>query len=286
VRFGPLIRGPDGAYRQYGDVPPAGSVVRIRGYWEGGGQAGNVGEGSLRVLLDPQLPVQVRVENAYPARDGNDGETEQDAWRRAPLALQARGRAITATDYEYLARAADINIARVHCVPDDSPWTVRVLIVPVLSADQQRRPSLAAVLPRTSVLTAVADYLEPRRLLGVRVLVEPPSYVGVSVTADLAVEPDADPQAVRDEAEELLYRFIHPLTGGREGTGWRLGHQVSSWVIQSLLEQVPRVCTAQSIELYPVDLASAARGAQQQVIELIPTALPVSVDHVVRVTAE
>jgi hypothetical protein len=40
----------------------------------------------------------------------------------------------------------------------------------------------------------------------------------------------------------------------------------------------------EGVEVCPVDLPSGARGPAQSMIELIPTALPVSVDHVVRVT--
>ncbi|MEU3455011.1 putative baseplate assembly protein [Micromonospora sp. NPDC006766] len=284
VCFGPLIREPDGTYRRYGAAPPAGTVVRIRGYWYGGGTAGNVAAGALRTPLGPGLPPGVRVENRFPARGGHDGETEEDAWRRAPLALRTRERAVTAADFEYLARLAHPDVARAHCVPGPGDWAVRVLIVPDPMPERRPRPSIADLTPAPRMLEAVTAHLEPRRLLGVRVTIEPPDYAGVAVVADLVAEPDADPRAVHAAAEEELYRFLHPLTGGYDGTGWRLGHPVRDRAVAERLEQLPQIRLARRVELHPVDLTSAARGAPQPEIALVPTALPVSVDHLVRVS--
>ena len=45
--FGPAIRTGDGAWRQYGMVPPKGSRLRMRDYRHGGGRSGNVSAGGL-----------------------------------------------------------------------------------------------------------------------------------------------------------------------------------------------------------------------------------------------
>lgn len=283
VCFGPLIREPDGTYRRYGDAPPAGAVVRIRGYWHGGGVAGNVPAAALRTPLDSRLPVGVRAENRFPAHGGHDGETEEDAWRRAPLALQARERAVTAGDFEYLARQAHPGVARVHCVPGPDPWAVRLLIVPEPPPERRPRPSIADLTPPPRMLEAITAHVEPRRLLGVQVHIAPPGYAGVAVVADLTAEPGADLRAVRAAAEEELYRFLHPLTGGYEGTGWRMGHPVRDRAVAERLEQLYQVRTVNRVELHPVDLSSGARGAPVGEIALVATALPVSVSHVVGV---
>ena len=49
VRFGPAIRQPDGGWRQFGAVPPAGSALRFTRYRYGGGRAGNVAAGALTI---------------------------------------------------------------------------------------------------------------------------------------------------------------------------------------------------------------------------------------------
>ena len=57
------------------------------------------------------------MENLRPAQGGVDGETLDQAKVRGPLLLRARSRAVTAEDYEALAREAAPEVARVRCMP-------------------------------------------------------------------------------------------------------------------------------------------------------------------------
>ncbi len=57
IRFGPAIRQPDGGWRQFGAVPPAGSALRFTRYRCGGGRAGNVATRALTMLVSPRAGV-------------------------------------------------------------------------------------------------------------------------------------------------------------------------------------------------------------------------------------
>lgn len=105
IAFGPSVRQPDGEVRQFGAVPPKGAVLRAARYRTGGGRSGNVARGAIQVLRS-SIPYVARVENREAARGGVDGETVQEAKVRAPIALRAQERAVTARDYEELARRA------------------------------------------------------------------------------------------------------------------------------------------------------------------------------------
>lgn len=280
VRFGPAIREPDGRLRRYGATPPAGAVIRIRGYWVGGGTAGNVAKGELNLLRTPIPGVRVRVENPIAGSGGNDGESEADLWRRAPLTVRANARAVTAADHEELARRADPDVARAYCVRDSAAATVRVLLVPEPPRDRADRPELADLLPSTATLRRVASHLDRHRLLGVSIVVEPPSYQGVSVAAEVIATSGAG--TARAEILAALYGFLHPLTGGWDAAGWPFGHPVTEGAVAGVLHRLPVVREVASLTLYPVDLASGARSAPHQ-IQLVPTALPVSVDHDVQI---
>ena len=50
LRFGPIVRQPDGSTRSYGATPPSGSNLRVPEYRAGGGVVGNVDAGALRLL--------------------------------------------------------------------------------------------------------------------------------------------------------------------------------------------------------------------------------------------
>jgi hypothetical protein len=277
VTFPPAVREPDGTVRCYGAVPAAGDLIRIRGYWVGGGAAGNVPAGALRSVRSPLpgYPGRVRAENPYPARGGCDAETPQQLWTRAPYALRAGGRAVTAADHEELARRAHAGIARVRCV--DTAEGVRLLIVPQPATAGDARPGLDDLRPAPALLAAVRDYLEPRRLLGVRLSVEPPSYQGISIAARIVTE--GDPGRVHAVAVAAVNRLLHPVTGGDDGRGWEFGSPVTVPLMRKLLFGVEGVLDVENVALSPVDPATGARSPAQQTIALIATALPLAGDH-------
>ena len=116
VRVRAAVREPDGTLRCYGAVPPKGAPIRVPRYRTGGGPRGNVAARrvSRAAHVDP-----VRRPGREPAcrRRRRRGETIEEAKVRGPLALRTRDRAVTAEDYEQLAREAAPDIARVRCVP-------------------------------------------------------------------------------------------------------------------------------------------------------------------------
>jgi len=150
VLFGPAVREADGSLRCHGAVPEKGAEVRIRGYGTGGGGRGNVPAGSI-CRLKSSVPSVAAVENRRPAVGGVDGETLDEAKSRGPLLVRTRSRAVTAEDYEILAREAAPEIARVRCVPTGrdpaEAGGVRVLIVPAAAAQDGRIPFANLVPP-------------------------------------------------------------------------------------------------------------------------------------------
>ena len=116
-----------------------------------------------------------------------------------PLHLRTRDRAITAEDYEQLAKRAAPDIARVRCIPASGPdeaGGVRVLVVPAAVPDQDQRLTFEDLVPDDETLSAVAAYLDARRPVGTRVVVEPPYYRGVTVVAQLTTRPRVSREAL------------------------------------------------------------------------------------------
>ncbi|MFC4065092.1 putative baseplate assembly protein [Actinoplanes subglobosus] len=282
VVFPPSVPAADGSRSPIGAVPPAGSLVRVRGYWTGGGAAGNVPAGSLREL-GADLP-GVRVDNPAPARGGSDAESETELWRRAPGLLRAGDRAVTAADHEELARRADPSLGRVRCVADQDSGTVQVLLVATPPSGRELRPSADDLRPSTTTFEAVRDHLDERRLLTTRLHVMPPHYQGVTVDAEIRPVAGADPAEVRDRAERALYAFLHPLTGGEHGTGWPFGEAVHESTVKKLLFTLPGVQDCVHIGLSPVDPSGNTPGVARTIIPLLRTALPLSVGHRIKVT--
>ncbi len=236
--------------RQYGAIPPRGALIRIVSYRTGGGRAGNVQVGALKVLKSA-VPYIARITNHQPARNGADAESLDQAVLRAPQMLRTRDRAVTSEDFEVLTqRAADGAVARVRCLPtpDDLAGTVRLLIVPEANTDSLVRgeglnPDLFVLRPQLQ--QQVLSYLEERRLLGVQVQLQEPEYVGVAVQTEVGLEPEYNnPRAQQEILFNLrvaLYRFLNPLTGGPDGKGWPFGRPVYPSDIVALLQQTAGV---------------------------------------------
>ena len=77
--------------------------------------AGNVAPAQVTVLGVP-VPGITNVSNPGPGLDGADEEPIEDTLRRAPEELKIRDRAVTADDYEFLAREASNDVRIVRCL--------------------------------------------------------------------------------------------------------------------------------------------------------------------------
>jgi predicted phage baseplate assembly protein len=284
VQFGPSVRSPEGNLINFGAVPDNGAQLRIRQYAVGGGRRGNVGARSITVLKS-SIPYVARVENRVAAQGGVEGETLDEAKVRGPLLLRARGRAVTADDFEHLTREAAPEIARVRCYTADDgsePGAVRVQIVPT-STSVNGRIDFEDLLPDEGTLDAIAERLAAARLVGTRLLVEPPHYQGVTVVARLRAKPRADPGRVQADALDLLYKYLNPINGGPDRTGWPFGRPVQAGEIYGVLQPVAGLDIVEDVRLFAANPVSGERSAALSRIDMIDNSLAFSYQHEVLV---
>ncbi|MEW2624684.1 putative baseplate assembly protein [Streptomyces sp. NPDC048106] len=276
--FPPALREPDGTLRLCGAVPEKGAHIRVSRYRTGGGPAGNVARGAISVLRS-SVPYIARVVNREAARGGVDGETVANAKLRAPDALRMQERAVTAEDHEIIARQAAPSVRRVRCLPaGEGAGAVRVLVVPDAVADDGDRLRFEQLIPSDQVLAAITESLDERRLIGTRLVVEPPVYQGVTVVARLATAP-ADTDRVRDAALTALFRYLNPLHGGPDGTGWPFGRPVQYGEVFGVLQRATGNALVEEIRLFAADPITGRRGAPVDRIDIGPGALVFSYQH-------
>jgi predicted phage baseplate assembly protein len=285
VEFGPAVRLEDRSLRQYGAVPHRGSLVRMRRYYCGGGTRGNVARYAVDTLKG-SIPFVSGVVNLHPAAGGVEGETLDEAKARGPIMLRTRSRAVTAEDYEAIAREAAPEVARIHCLTagedDVAHGAVKVLVVPA-AAHVGRQLLFADLVPSAGTLERIADRLDDVRLVGTRVLVEPPRYRGVTVVARLVARTRLDPEEIRTRALGALYTYLNPLTGGEDGTGWTFGRRVSHGEVFALLQSVRGVDVVEDARLYGANPVTGERGTEVTRLPVGPGGLVFSYDHQVRV---
>ncbi len=287
VQFGPAVRQADGWLRYYGAVPPKGGRLILSVYRSGGGTGGNVARGQVRVLKT-SVPYVARVENRNPAVGGAAAENLADAKLRGPLVLRSRGRAVTAEDYVELTREVAPEIARVHCMPAidaNEAGGVRVLLIPRVTTDEVGRVRREDLDPLPESLGRITGYLEERRLIGTRLVVERPEYQWLTTVISVRARSGYRGEDVRNEVLQQVYGLFHPLTGGPEGTGWPLGRAVQIHEVDAILARIRGVDMAEevSVQLFPADASTGRRAAPVQRLTLAPNALIYSYEHQVRV---
>jgi predicted phage baseplate assembly protein len=259
LRFGPMVRLPEGGVRSYGATPPAGATVRVGRYLVGGGVEGNIDENTLTVLQS-SIPFVSRVTNPQAATGGMDAETLDGVKDRAAITVRTQMRAVTARDYELLTSLAAPGLARVDCIDGTAlgrPGHVLIQVVP-------RVPDLVydfeLLQPRKTLLNQVKEYINERRPLGAIVHIEPPHYLGAAVAARLALEPGAVRENVLAEVDLALRTFMHPTNGGYTGTGWPYGRALLSGDAHAVIQRVPGVAYVDVVRLVPVDVVTGRRG--------------------------
>ena len=286
VQFGPAVRLADGSIRNYGAVPPAGAPIRIRAYRTGGGIRGNVAARALSVLKS-SIPYVARVENRRSAEGGVDGEDIESAKVRGPVLLRTRDRAVTAEDFEHLAKEAAPEIARVHCVvaaEAADAGSVRVLIVPSV-ASNNGRIRFEQLMPGEQTMERVTRRLDECRLIGTRVIVEPPVYRGITVVARLRAKSHTDPSRLQQAALDALYAYFHPTMGGPDGGGWPFGRPATTGEVYSALSHVRGTELVDDVRLFGADPTTGQRGKATERLDVEPHALVFSYEHQVMVEA-
>ncbi len=280
VQFGPAVREPDGTARFYGAIPAKKTRIKVDAYLTGGGRGGNLAPRTLSVMK-ASIPYASRVENRRAMTGGVDGETIDEAKVRGPITLRTRSRAVTTEDFELIAREAAPELARVRAVAAGDgadAGSVRVLVVP--SAESEAgRIRFDQLLPADETLARVASRLDECRVIGTRVMVEPPAYRGITIVAKLRARPRVNPTRLQQDALAALYAYFHPITGGPEGSGWPFGRPVQVGEVFAVLQGLRGTEIVEDVRLFGADPISGQRGQATQRLDLEPHALVFSYEH-------
>jgi predicted phage baseplate assembly protein len=248
VRFG------DG---RNGLIPPRGvGNIRLARYQTGGGARGNVPAGALS-QLKTTLPYVDQVTNLEPALGGTDAESEEALRARTPRQLRHGGRAVTRDDYHDLALLASPEVARARCVPlwnpaeltlfdpgnekHRQPGHVTLVIVP-RSTDAEPKPSL-------ELIRRVEAFLDEHRLPGAKLHVIGPQYLRINVAAEIVPASLEAATYVQSAVENALTRFLHPVTGGMDGTGWPWGREPSQAALYKAIHAITGVDRVSTLEV-------------------------------------
>ena len=246
LRFGDGLRGAR---------PPAGAAVIAR-YSYGGGAAGNVGVGSVKV--SPSLPAGLKVANQVPTWGGSEGETVDQAEQSIPAKLRNRDRAVSMQDFAEITRQTPgIDLGRVEVLPlfhpdygAQVPGAVTLLVIP----NDSSRPQ--APVPDQFFLDAVCAWVDPRRLVTTEVHVTGPVYQGISVSVGIDVIAGREIAPVREAVKQAIRDFLSPIIGGQAGTGWPLDTAVEDRELWATAARVPGIAKVRGVRLWSANNAA------------------------------
>ena len=233
----------------FGDrVPPAGARM-IATYSNGGGIEGNVAAESISELR-AGVPFLKSCTNPVAAVGGALTETMAAVQSRGSQQLRHRDRAVSAMDFEWLAKEASSEVARVRCLPLLGPagmgqrgW-LTLVVVPHSAATHP--------YPTSNLQQRIREHLSSRvpATVARRIRVIGPAYRSVSVRAEIVPNSPSAAAQVDARIRERLNRFLHPLRGGSEGQGWAFGESLYLSQIAALIETTMGVDYASKIRLH------------------------------------
>jgi hypothetical protein len=151
-------------------------------------------------------------------------------------------------------------------------------------ADEGDRLRIEQLIPAADVLETISRELDERRLIGTRLVVEPAYYQGVTVVARVRTLVGV-PVEVRAAVLTALYRYVNPLRGGQDGTGWPFGRPVQLGEVHAVLARVPGIDLVEEVRLFPADPLTGQRGEPVDRVEVAPNALAFSYEHQINVVA-
>jgi hypothetical protein len=259
IRFG------DGAH---GLIPQIGvGNLRLARYQTGGGKHGNKPADAI-IQLKTTVPYVDKATNHEPASGGADAETLESLIERAPRAIRHHGRAVTVEDFEDLAKLATPEVARAKCVPlrnlledpldenvpqetlPNDPDATKIIglrghtSVIVVPRSTETKP-----VPSQELIDRAQTYLEAHAVPTAHLWVVGPMYIPVSVEAEIALVSLEGASTVEQAVLGRLGEFLHPLTGGLDGTGWDFGREPHLSDLYALIESVAGVDHVRSLRL-------------------------------------
>jgi len=266
-----------------GRIPRGADDVEIH-YTIGGGRAGNGGMTANWLPVGDDLLVHgtLVVDNPVQAEGGEDPETVAQARERAAGALGEVTRAVTAEDFVTLARTTPgVAVARAFASLGEHPGfpcaqvpgAVTVHLVPEVPRDDfAREDFVPAPRPDPGMVCAVAARLAKARLLTSEVFVRAPAYRPVTVRVDLSGGP-ADRARVSTVVTLALRRYLDPLAGAEDGTGWPFGEPLRP---SALLRAAQRALgDLADVAAVAIGLDGTEPGEECRDVALRPGELPV-----------
>jgi hypothetical protein len=193
---------------------------------------------------------------------GTESKARRELINQLHTSLLNRDRAITIQDFEDLTLKACPRIGRAFVRQEPNAL---VRIIPVLMGEYSPDPQALELAPLPEDLHMIEKYLDMRRVLNSRIIVEKPDYLDLHIHVQVLVT--TEPHRVQLEIEEAIRTYFSPLHP--EGIDIRPGNSYSVEHLQSFLERIPNIYVFRSLKIENISI-----GTCLPITALKPNQLP------------
>jgi hypothetical protein len=227
-----------------GMIPPKGkNNIKAVLYRSGGGIKGNKGIETIDTLRKANSLIE-RVTNHVPSSGGIDQENNENAVLRGPFTIRNGGCAVTADDFEWLAREASPDIVRAKCILADKK-NIEIIILPEKKAE--------SFFSQISLIDTVEKYLKKRALFSIvdKIHVYFPEYKTIDVEVFYRPKPESlsEYSIISDRIKSRLKLFLDPVNGGQYGKGFNFGQKIYLSELASVIDDVQGVDYVEEVTL-------------------------------------
>ncbi len=234
-------------------APPEGKIL-LAAACQSLGRRGNVKEGSIcridsvfggngKQSVMPDIRMErPAVTNERPAAGGRDAETPEECRKRLLAERRKVRRAVTYEDFEALALAAPgLMVESVRAIPaakcagHDGSIAEECVTLVVKPYSPDVRP-----VPGEAYCRNILGAIEPGRLIGARVVIVPPEYIGISVFAEIAAGTKG--QEAKRQVRKALAEYFAGIRG-------KFGTAVCGSEIYAVLDVLAEVTAIRSLTL-------------------------------------
>ena len=217
--FSAITDAEDVTYVTFGDsisgrIPPNGAQIYAT-YRIGGGVIGNVASGTIKYIINipgGTIPAGLTVLNQdiYVSGDGAasggaDAESTNSIRINAPLSVRAINRAVSLSDYSYLAvQVSGVSKAISRA---DVYTSVTVYLAPTGDAGVAN-DNVTPTATFNSIATAVEAYLIDKAPANTTITFQPPKYAGVKLDVSITVSPQSSQSAVTNAVKAALVNLF------------------------------------------------------------------------------
>lgn len=254
IQFAPAVDLGEGA-QLLAEAPGLDREIRVW-YRRGGGSQGNLAENTLTVMKDPIKGV--KVTNHQRATGGKAAETLENALLRGPLELHSLQRAVTAKDFELIARKFSSRaVVRAKAFTRRDLWKhaqpgqVEVMLVPDIPVEERNNVTIELLTAHQNeaVRTQIQKALDERRPLGTTCQVSWTRYKPMKVRTRIVVQREEDKDAIQRRITQRLNQTITPIPTDFNSTGWPFGQALRASNVYDIALAEPGVRWVDTVRL-------------------------------------